>query len=246
MGGREGNLRAAIVRMSAPGIHRTPRGRVATGLALGSNMGGCESNLRTAVERMSAAGIHRTPRGRVATGLAFDYFRVKRKPADSEQPGLFLSEDRILIAGSNHGNREGNLRTAIERISAAGIRALRESPIYETEPVGYTDQRWFLNMVVEAETALFPMQLLTRTDKIERALGRVRTVPNGPRTIDIDILLYGSAVVRTSRLEIPHPRMYHADSCWRRWPISCRTCTIRCSIEPSASCWKPRRLKKCG
>jgi hypothetical protein len=52
-------------------------------------MGGCESNLRTAVERMSAAGIHRTPRGRVATGLAFDYFRVKRKPADSEQPGLF-------------------------------------------------------------------------------------------------------------------------------------------------------------
>lgn len=105
------------------------------------------------------------------------------------------------------GDREGNLRAAIEHISAAGIRALRESPIYETEPVGYTDQRWFLNMVVEAETELFPMQLLTRTGRIERALGRVRTVPNGPRTIDIDILLYGSAVVRTPRLEIPHPRM---------------------------------------
>jgi 2-amino-4-hydroxy-6-hydroxymethyldihydropteridine diphosphokinase len=63
-------------------------------------------------------------------------------------------------------------------------------------------------MVVEAETALFPMQLLTRTGKIERALGRVRIIPNGPRTIDIDILLYGTAVVRTPRLEIPHPRMH--------------------------------------
>ena len=69
---------------------------------------------------------------------------------------------------------------------------LRVSPIYETEPVDYTEQRWFLNLVVEAETELFPMQLLARTAAIERALGRVRTVPNGPRTIDIDILFYGS------------------------------------------------------
>jgi 2-amino-4-hydroxy-6-hydroxymethyldihydropteridine diphosphokinase len=100
------------------------------------------------------------------------------------------------------------LRAAILSISAAGIPVLRESPIYETEPVGYADQRWFLNMVVEGGTALFPMQLLTRIGKIERALGRVRTVPNGPRTIDIDILLYGSAVIRTPRLEVPHPRMH--------------------------------------
>ena len=112
-----------------------------------------------------------------------------------------------LALGSNIGDRDANLRAAIQNISTAGIVPLRESPIYETEPVGYTDQRWFLNMVVEAETALFPMQLLTRTGKIERALGRVRTVPNGPRTIDIDILLYGNAVVRTPRLEIPHPRI---------------------------------------
>ena len=93
-------------------------------------------------------------------------------------------------------------------MTSAGISVLRESPIYETEPVGYTAQRWFLNMVVEAETALFPMQLLTRAGKIERTLGRVRTIPNGPRTIDIDILLYGTAVVRTPRLDIPHPRMH--------------------------------------
>jgi len=113
-----------------------------------------------------------------------------------------------LALGSNIGDREANLRAAIQSISTAGIPVLRESCIYETEPVGYTGQRWFLNMVVEAETALFPLQLLARTGKIERALGRVRTVPNGPRTIDIDILLYGDAVVRTPRLEIPHPRMH--------------------------------------
>jgi len=113
-----------------------------------------------------------------------------------------------LALGSNIGDRESNLRAAIENMASAGIRVLRESPIYETEPVGYTAQRWFLNMVVEAETALFPLQLLTRTGKIERALGRVRTIPNGPRTIDIDILLYGTAVVRTPRLEIPHPGMH--------------------------------------
>ncbi len=112
-----------------------------------------------------------------------------------------------LALGSNIGDRESNLRAAIESFSGAGITVLRESPIYETEPVGFTDQRWFLNMVVEAETAFFPLQLLTRTGKVERALGRVRTVPNGPRTIDIDILLYGNAVVHTPRLEIPHPRM---------------------------------------
>jgi len=100
------------------------------------------------------------------------------------------------------------LRAAIESMPAAGVEVLRQSPIYETEPVGYTGQRWFLNMVVEAGTALFPLQLLTRTGKIERALGRVRTVPNGPRAIDIDILLYGNAVVRSARLEIPHPRMH--------------------------------------
>jgi 2-amino-4-hydroxy-6-hydroxymethyldihydropteridine diphosphokinase len=62
-------------------------------------------------------------------------------------------------------------------------------------------------VVVEAETELFPLQLLARTGQIERALGRIRTVAKGPRTIDIDILLYGRAVVRSARLEIPHPRM---------------------------------------
>jgi 2-amino-4-hydroxy-6-hydroxymethyldihydropteridine diphosphokinase len=64
-----------------------------------------------------------------------------------------------------------------------------------------------LNLVVEAETSLFPMQLLARAARIERGLGRIRTVPKGPRTIDIDILLYGKAVIRSEALEVPHPRM---------------------------------------
>ena len=68
-------------------------------------------------------------------------------------------------------------------------------------------QAWFLNLVLEAETGLFPLQLLTRTARVERELGRVRTAPKGPRTIDIDILLYGNVVMKTVRLEIPHPRM---------------------------------------
>jgi 2-amino-4-hydroxy-6-hydroxymethyldihydropteridine diphosphokinase len=112
-----------------------------------------------------------------------------------------------LGLGSNIGDREAQLRAAVERLAANDLRLLRVSPIYETEPLELTAQRWFLNQVLEAETSLFPMQLLARVGRIERALGRVRTVPNGPRTIDIDILLYGASVVRSEKLEIPHPRM---------------------------------------
>jgi len=112
-----------------------------------------------------------------------------------------------LSLGSNIGDREVNLRAAIEKLADAGIRTQRVSPIYETEPVDFRPQSWFLNLVVEAETALFPVQLLTRTSRVERALGRVRTAPKGPRTIDIDILLYGNVVMKTVQLEIPHPRM---------------------------------------
>jgi 2-amino-4-hydroxy-6-hydroxymethyldihydropteridine diphosphokinase len=112
-----------------------------------------------------------------------------------------------LGLGSNIGDREGHLRAALDRLASGDLRVLRESPVYETEPLELTAQRWFLNQVVEAETSLFPKQLLARVGRIERVLGRVRGVPNGPRTIDIDILLYGSAVVRAAELEIPHPRL---------------------------------------
>ena len=112
-----------------------------------------------------------------------------------------------LSLGSNIGDRARNLQRALEQLAAPDLRIMRTSPIYETEPVEYTAQGWFLNLVAEAGTELFPMQLLSRIGRVERALGRVRTVPKGPRTIDIDILFYGRAIVRTTRLEIPHPRI---------------------------------------
>jgi 2-amino-4-hydroxy-6-hydroxymethyldihydropteridine diphosphokinase len=112
-----------------------------------------------------------------------------------------------LSLGSNIGDREGHLRSALEQLNAVGVRVLRVSPVYETEPVDVTGQGWFLNLVVEAGTDLFPLQLLARTMRIERDMGRVRTTPKGPRTIDIDILLYGSSRIKTAGLEIPHPRM---------------------------------------
>jgi 2-amino-4-hydroxy-6-hydroxymethyldihydropteridine diphosphokinase len=108
-----------------------------------------------------------------------------------------------LSLGSNLGDREGNLRAAIDR-----LKPRRVSPIYETEPVDHTAQPFFLNLVVEAETSLMPMQLLAHTQRIERELGRRRTIPKGPRTIDIDILFFGDRVIRAGRLEVPHPRLH--------------------------------------
>jgi 2-amino-4-hydroxy-6-hydroxymethyldihydropteridine diphosphokinase len=72
--------------------------------------------------------------------------------------------------------------------------------------MGLTDQPWFLNQVAEFETSLFPLQLLHRIHRVEKDLGRVRTVVNGPRTVDIDIILYGNTIMQTAELEIPHPR----------------------------------------
>lgn len=80
------------------------------------------------------------------------------------------------------------------------------SSVYETEPMGLREQHWFLNMAVECRTELFPLQLLLRLKTIETSLGRKRIVVNGPRTIDIDIVLYGRAMMSTPALEIPHPR----------------------------------------
>lgn len=109
--------------------------------------------------------------------------------------------------GSNLGDREAYLRRALDALGVAGGRVLRVSSIRETEPVDVREQPKFLNLVAEAETDLFPKQLLARTQQIERELGRARTLPKGPRTIDIDILLYGNLVMDTPELTIPHPRM---------------------------------------
>jgi 2-amino-4-hydroxy-6-hydroxymethyldihydropteridine diphosphokinase len=109
--------------------------------------------------------------------------------------------------GSNLGDRAENLRQAREQIAAPDLRVLRTSSVYETAPRDVKDQPWFLNQVIECETDLFPRQLLAHLQKIERAMGRKRTIAKGPREIDLDILLFGNAVVKTSELEVPHPRL---------------------------------------
>ena len=118
-----------------------------------------------------------------------------------------MTKTVYLGLGSNIGDREEHLRRAVEQLQGHGLSIMRLSPLYETEPVEYTQQPWFVNQVAEAETELFPMQLLARVARVERALGRIRGIPKGPRVIDIDILFFGRAVVRTAKLEIPHPRM---------------------------------------
>ncbi len=112
-----------------------------------------------------------------------------------------------LSLGSNLGGRESALRKAVAALGPAGIRVLRVSSVYESEPVDVRDQPWFLNLVVEAETGLSPEELLARTQRVEREMGRVRTRPKGPRAIDIDILFYGDSVIDSTELTVPHPRM---------------------------------------
>ena len=112
-----------------------------------------------------------------------------------------------LSLGSNIGDRAGNIRRAIEELGAHGIRVIRMSSLYETEPLEVRDQPWFLNCAILVEPELSSRQLLAVLLEIERGMGRERRLPKGPRTIDMDILLYGDATVNEPGLEIPHPRM---------------------------------------
>ena len=113
-----------------------------------------------------------------------------------------------LGLGSNLGDREQNIRTAIQHLNAAQVTVDKLSPIYETEPEGVQEQGLFLNAVVEVSTEMRPLQLLQVINKIEALMKRTRTIRNGPRVIDIDILFYQSAVVQSPELTIPHPRLY--------------------------------------
>lgn len=113
-----------------------------------------------------------------------------------------------LGLGSNLGNRKANITAALQRLTAVPeITLVRQASYYETEPVGYQDQDWFLNTVALFETALLPLELLQQMQQIELALGRVRTIRWGPRTIDIDLLFYGEQIINTPELIVPHPRI---------------------------------------
>jgi 2-amino-4-hydroxy-6-hydroxymethyldihydropteridine diphosphokinase len=112
-----------------------------------------------------------------------------------------------LSLGSNMGDRAGNIALAIAALRGRGVRVTFESSFYETEPLEIREQPWFLNCAIAAVTELSPERLMEVLLEIEREMGRERLVPKGPRLIDMDILLYGSDIVRGPGLEIPHPRM---------------------------------------
>ena len=117
------------------------------------------------------------------------------------------SEIVYLSLGSNVGDRLANLRAAIEALADAGLRVLRVSSMYETEPVDYLEQDWFLNCVVEGETDVPAVELLRALRGIETRMGSKKVIAKGPRLIDIDILLYGAKTIDTAELQVPHPRM---------------------------------------
>ena len=120
---------------------------------------------------------------------------------------LTLPELAYLSLGSNLGDRAAHLRVAINRLAEAGtVRAT--SSLYETEPVDFLDQPWFLNCVVALETSRTPRDLLAHALEIEQAMGRLRIPNKGPRTIDIDILLFGDRRIDEPGLKIPHPAMH--------------------------------------
>ncbi|SMC19955.1 dihydroneopterin aldolase / 2-amino-4-hydroxy-6-hydroxymethyldihydropteridine diphosphokinase [Clostridium acidisoli DSM 12555] len=110
--------------------------------------------------------------------------------------------------GSNMGSREENINKSIEKISEInGNGNIKISKMYETKPVGYTQQDDFLNCVIEMKTLLSPMNLIDELLKIEKELKRERTLRWGPRTIDLDVLLYDEEILSSEKLVVPHPRM---------------------------------------
>ncbi len=107
---------------------------------------------------------------------------------------------------SRFGDRQGNLREAVQRFASLGeVKVV--SSLYDTEPVGYLDQPRFLNGAAILQTQLEPLDLLRGLLEIERAMGRERLIAKGPRVIDLDLLLYGDRVIQTPELTLPHPEM---------------------------------------
>jgi 2-amino-4-hydroxy-6-hydroxymethyldihydropteridine diphosphokinase len=109
--------------------------------------------------------------------------------------------------GSNVGDREGHLREGVAQLQSLG-RVIRISSLYETAPVGGPEQGWYLNAVVTLSTELDPRSLLRGLHEIEDLAGRIRKVRWGPRTLDLDLLVYDAITIRTTDLTIPHPRAH--------------------------------------
>src|SRR6266852_387317 len=120
-----------------------------------------------------------------------------------------MSEPSIALAlGSNLGEREGHLARGLAGLRARGVETLARSAIYETEPVGGPPQGPYLNLVAVVQTELGPDDLLRAALAVEAEGGRVRTVRDAPRTLDVDLLFFGDIVRRTGELVLPHPRLH--------------------------------------
>ena len=119
---------------------------------------------------------------------------------------------RAYVAlGSNLGDREENLRTALKHLQENGVEVIKTSTFIETEPYGVTDQPGFVNAVCQVETELAPLELLRLLLSIEQEMGRVRLRRWGERNIDLDLLLYEDAVLKSEELTLPHPDMQNRD-----------------------------------
>lgn len=118
------------------------------------------------------------------------------------------AKEIFLSLGSNQGDSLDNLLQGIIALAGSGITIDRISSIYQTEPVGFTDQDDFLNLVVKGATSLSSLELLQTCQTIEQQFKRVRTQRWGPRTLDIDILFYGTEQIESAELTIPHPRLH--------------------------------------
>ena len=122
--------------------------------------------------------------------------------------GSWVKQTVYLSLGSNVADRAKNLQDALAALEAKSVHVVRVSSMYETEPVDYLDQPWFLNCSLQAETQLPPLELLHALRDIEAKMGSQKLVPKGPRLIDMDILLYGDKTIDTPELQVPHPRMH--------------------------------------
>ena len=112
-----------------------------------------------------------------------------------------------IALGTNIGEREENLRAALQHLPEVGVHIRRVSSVYETEPLDYLDQDWFLNAALEGSTELDALDLLRALRVIESQMGSRKAIPKGPRLIDLDVLLYGRETLDTPELQVPHPRM---------------------------------------
>ena len=118
------------------------------------------------------------------------------------------NQSAYVSLGSNLGDRAGNLLLAIRGMLSAGLDVTRLSQVYETEPVETFAQRLFLNMVAEVRATIDPEEMMSRLLQVEESLGRTRDIAKGPRTIDLDLLLYGDQIVDSKLLTLPHPRFH--------------------------------------